>query len=35
MPEADGLTLTIRTLVLIGVALVFYFVLKSKKEDKK
>ena len=35
MPETDGLTLTIRTLVLIGVAAVFYFVLKSKKEDKK
>ena len=35
MPETDGLTLVIRTLVLIGVAATFYFVLKSKKEDKK
>lgn len=35
MPETDGLTLLIRTLVLVGVAAVFYFVLKSKKEDKK
>ena len=31
MADTDGLTLTIRTLVLIGVAAVFYFVLKSKK----
>jgi len=35
MPETDGLTLIIRTAVLIVVAGIFYFVLKSKKEDKK
>ena len=35
MPETDGLTLVIRTAVFVGVAALFYFVLKSKKDDKK
>lgn len=35
MAETDGLTLTIRTLVFVAVAAVFYFVLKSEKKDKQ
>jgi hypothetical protein len=31
----DPLDLTVRTLVLLVVVGIFYFVLKSKKEDKK
>ena len=35
MPEIDLSTFIIRGAVLVAVAAVFYFVLASKKEDKK
>jgi hypothetical protein len=36
MPDTtDPLELAIRTLVLVVVAGVFFFVLRAKKEDKK
>lgn len=34
MAETDGLTILIRTLVLLGIIGIFGFVLTRKKEDK-
>jgi hypothetical protein len=35
MAETDGLTIVIRTLVLLGIVGIFGFVLTRKKDDKK
>ncbi len=35
MAETDGLTIVIRTLVLLSIAGIFGFILTRKKEDKK
>ena len=33
MPETDGLTLVVRTLVFLVIIGIFYFTLKSKKKE--